>query len=157
MDSLYDESDSGSLSQINPIRYRGYYYDTDTGFYYLQSRYYDLVVKRFINADGYVNANGDFIGFNMFVYCVNNPINGIDPSGTCPQWLKDSVKWVATNIVRPIVKTVQQTLSKIDLTYSNGVNVSGSPSFWIFNGQIGPSIDTKGNVEIYFLSCGWRY
>ena len=71
----------------------------------------------------------------MFAYCVNNPINGIDPSGTWPQWLKDSVKWVATNIVRPVVKTVQQTLSKIDLTYSNGINVSGSPSFWIFNIQ----------------------
>ena len=46
---------SGSIAQINPIRYRGYYYDTDTGFYYLQSRYYDPAVKRFINADGYVN------------------------------------------------------------------------------------------------------
>ena len=44
----------------NPIRYRGYYYDTDTGFYYLQSRYYDPVVKRFINEDSYINANCGF-------------------------------------------------------------------------------------------------
>ena len=54
-------TNSGNIVGLyNPIRYRGYYYDTDTGFYYLQSRYYDPVVKRFINADGYVNVNGDF-------------------------------------------------------------------------------------------------
>ena len=73
---------SGSIAQINPIRYRGYYYDTDTGFYYLQSRYYDPAVKRFINADSYVNANGDFIGFNMYAYCGNNSIFYKDSTGT---------------------------------------------------------------------------
>ena len=66
---------SGSIGQINPIRYRGYYYDIDTGFYYLQSRYYDPAIKRFINADGYINANGNILGFNMYAYCGNNPIN----------------------------------------------------------------------------------
>ena len=52
---------SGSIGQLNPIRYRGYYYDTDTGFYYLQSRYYDPVVKRFISADdeSLIGVNGD--------------------------------------------------------------------------------------------------
>ena len=40
---------SSSIGQTNPIRYRGYYYDTETGFYYLQSRYYDPTIKRFIN------------------------------------------------------------------------------------------------------------
>ncbi len=83
MDSFYDESDSGSLSQINPIRYRGYYYDTDTGFYYLQSRYYDPVVKRFISADDtdYLGANGDFVSLNLYTYCSNNPISFSDPTG----------------------------------------------------------------------------
>ena len=69
------------VGQYNPIRYRGYYYDTDTGFYYLQSRYYDPEIKRFINADAYVNANGDFIGFNMYAYCSNNPVNLVDNDG----------------------------------------------------------------------------
>ena len=70
-----------TLGVNNPIRYRGYYQDFETGFYYLQSRYYDPAVRRFINADGYINANGDFIGFNMYAYCGNNPIAYIDVSG----------------------------------------------------------------------------
>ena len=59
----------------NPFRYRGYYYDTESGFYYLQSRYYDPTTGRFLNADGYVNANGDLQGFNMYAYCSNNSVN----------------------------------------------------------------------------------
>ena len=65
----------------NPFRYRGYYYDNETGFYYLQSRYYNPEWGRFLNADGYINANGDITGFNMFAYCSNNPVMGYDPTG----------------------------------------------------------------------------
>ena len=68
-------------AMYNPFRYRGYYYDTETGLYYLNSRYYDPDTGRFINADGYLNANGDLIGFNMYAYCSNNPIMYTDPSG----------------------------------------------------------------------------
>ena len=50
----------------NPFRYRGYYYDLETGFYYLNSRYYDPTTGRFINADAYVNGNGDIIGYFFF-------------------------------------------------------------------------------------------
>ncbi len=69
------------VRDYNPFRYRGYYYDTETQFYYLQSRYYDPVTGRFLNADGYINANGDLIGFNMYAYCSNNPVMYTDPSG----------------------------------------------------------------------------
>ena len=44
---------TGSMADINPFRYRGYYYDTETGFYYLQTRYYDPTIRMFINADNY--------------------------------------------------------------------------------------------------------
>ena len=77
-------TNSGNIVGLyNPIRYRGYYYDTDTGFYYLQSRYYDPAIKRFINADdaSLIGANGDFISFNLYVYCLNNPIDRIDSNG----------------------------------------------------------------------------
>ena len=60
------------IANINPIRYRGYYYDTETGFYYLQTRYYDPVVGRFVNADNQLST-GDIIGLNLFAYCGNNP------------------------------------------------------------------------------------
>ena len=47
----------------------------------MQTRYYDPAIGRFINADGYVNANGDILGFNMYAYCGNNPVMGYDPTG----------------------------------------------------------------------------
>ena len=72
---------ASTIGRYNPFRYRGYYYDTETGFYYLNSRYYDPSSGRFLNADVYINGNGDLIGFNMFAYCGNNPVMGYDPSG----------------------------------------------------------------------------
>ena len=72
---------TGSLASINPLRYRGYYYDTETGWYYLQSRYYDPAVGRFINADCTTNTGQGFIGYNMFAYCNNNPVANMDFSG----------------------------------------------------------------------------
>lgn len=74
-------SATGSLANVNPLRYRGYYYDTETGFYYLQSRYYDPIVKRFINADTYASTGQGFLGYNMFAYCGNCPVNNADPKG----------------------------------------------------------------------------
>ena len=68
--------------QYNPLRYRGYIYDNETGFYYLQSRYYDPVVGRFINSDGQLNSG--FFGNNMFAYCENNPVNMADNTGEIP-------------------------------------------------------------------------
>ena len=69
-----------TLGVNNPIRYRGYYYDFETGFYYLQSRYYDPAIRRFINADGQLNGNS-LLGYNLFTYCSNNPIYYVDRTG----------------------------------------------------------------------------
>ena len=72
----------------NPFRYRGYYYDTETGFYYLNSRYYDPSVGRFLNGDAEMAGIGGAIrGYNLFAYCFNNPVNAIDLSGNMPKWL----------------------------------------------------------------------
>ena len=74
-------SSSGTMANINPLRYRGYYYDAETGFYYLKSRYYDPAICRFINADGLASTGQGFLGCNMFSYCRNNPICRIDSDG----------------------------------------------------------------------------
>ena len=74
---------TGTLAAANPIRYRGYYYDTETNLYYLQSRYYDPEVGRFVNADdaGQLGADGVISSANLFVYCGNNASLRIDDSG----------------------------------------------------------------------------
>ena len=69
-----------TLGTNNPLRYRGYVYDTETGLYYLQSRYYNPTWGRFINADSQLST-GDVSGLNLFAYCGNNPVNRIDPTG----------------------------------------------------------------------------
>ncbi len=73
----------------NPFRYRSYYYDAESGLYYLQSRYYDPVVGRFISADGQIAGVGSTVnGYNLFVYCFNNPVNASDSEGEWPNWRK---------------------------------------------------------------------
>ena len=90
-------SSSGSLAEINPLRYRGYYYDSETGFYYLQSRYYDPVNRRFINADSYASTGQGFIGTNMFAYCNNSPILFVDHDGNDAEavgWWASTMWWL---------------------------------------------------------------
>ncbi len=70
------------VAEANPLRYRGYYYDSETGFYYLQSRYYDPEIGRFINADSYASTDATgLLSTNMFAYCENNPVMRVDPTG----------------------------------------------------------------------------
>ena len=84
-------SAEGTMAETNPLRYRGYYYDTETGLYYLQSRYYDPATCRFINADNVAviavspeKANWDK---NLFAYCDNDPVNRKDDGGNIWKWL----------------------------------------------------------------------
>ncbi len=70
-----------TLGKANPFRYRGYYYDEESGFYYLNSRYYYPEIGRFINADGYVQTGQGILDKNMFAYCMNNPVNRVDIDG----------------------------------------------------------------------------
>ena len=76
-------SASGTMAHANPLRYRGYYYDDELGMYYLQSRYYDPNTGRFINADdaSMLGTSGTVLGYNLFSYCENNPVNILDESG----------------------------------------------------------------------------
>lgn len=74
------------IANANPIRYRGYYYDSDLSLYYLQSRYYDSETGRFINADSILSQDS-VLGYNMFAYCLNNPVTMADTTGELPFFL----------------------------------------------------------------------
>ena len=74
---------SVTLGNLNPFRYRGYYYDTETKLYFLQTRYYDPEVGRFINIDNIDYIDPETInGLNLYAYCNNNPVMNVDPDGT---------------------------------------------------------------------------
>ena len=72
-----------TLGTYNPLRYRGYVYDAETGLYYVSSRYYNPEIGRWINADdtAYLGADGTLLSYNLFAYCKNNPVNFSDPTG----------------------------------------------------------------------------
>ncbi len=74
---------ASTLGVQNPFRYRGYYYDIESGYYYLNSRYYDPVTGRFLNGDSLLNQES-VLGNNIFSYCLNNPVNMADTSGNFP-------------------------------------------------------------------------
>ena len=88
----YHNGGASTKAADNPFTYRGYYYDTDLEMYYLGSRYYDSVVKRFINADKMMSTtDGTLEGKNLFAYCFNNPVMFTDESGNWPSWAKKLV------------------------------------------------------------------
>ena len=81
--NIKDTKGDSTVRELNPIRYRGYVYDTETSLYYLQSRYYDPFTGRFLNADIFYDTNTETpLSTNMFAYGENNPANSIDPYGT---------------------------------------------------------------------------
>ena len=75
-------TDPDHIGNLNPFRYRGYFFDKETGLYYLKSRYYDPETGRFLNADTVEYLDPESIqGLNLYAYCANNPVMNVDPSG----------------------------------------------------------------------------
>ena len=129
-------SQSGSMASTNPLRYRGCYYDSETGFYYLQSRYYDPATRRFINADVYSSTDSsDAISCNMFAYCGNNPTSRSDETGDFWNFIVGAVVGAVVNAVSTAVDAVKEggldalsdgkTWAKIGVSAAGGL-VSGA-------------------------------
>ena len=86
---LTENNGTLTVEKLNPFRYRGYVYDEETGLYYLQSRYYDPLTGRFLNADVYADTqSGTPLSTNMFAYCENNAINKSDDEGNDAWWIQ---------------------------------------------------------------------
>jgi len=78
---IQDVSQNCSISSVNSYTYRGYRFDSEINMYYLNSRYYNPEIGRFINADGLLGQTGNVQSTNMYAYCANNPVMYLDPSG----------------------------------------------------------------------------
>lgn len=124
-----------SLGVKNPYRYRGYRYDNETEFYYLQSRYYNPEWGRFLNADGIVGETGELLSHNMFAYCNNNPVNNEDPNGFYGQALKRGIP--GTTITKGLVLiTTILVANSLNKTKSKIKSISTSKSSKKENGVI---------------------
>ena len=86
-----DKDEETGIGAKNPFRYRGYYYDEETGLYYLKTRYYDPETGRFITIGdiSVLDTTKDYTnGLNLYAYCFNDPINACDDDGDMPKWLR---------------------------------------------------------------------
>ena len=131
-------SATGEMADENPFRYRGYHYDTNTGFYYLQSRYYDPLICRFINADAYASTGQGVLGYNMFAYCGNNPVMRIDLTGhSWREFWEDVREWLE--------EKKEDAEKNGDGTVTFGATASGAFGF-ATSISVGYTVDAKGNI-----------
>ena len=146
----YEADGYEAIAQINPILYRSYYFDAETGFYYVSSRYYDPEVGRYLNADSVLSGTGESVqGYNLFAYCFNNPVNMSDSSGHWPKWIENAANWVNNNIVQPVANFFSPKTNTISGQFQDGIfRGSGSLTggYSEFNGRLQiNSKDSKNN------------
>ena len=139
-----------TLGTINPLRYRSYVYDTETGYYYLQSRYYDPEIGRFINADALVTTGQGLLGNNMFAYCLNNPVNGSDPCGNCMHyWYLLGLKDCDACREKTFGEKWQDYCENgLTATFTSGLFLTFTLGPFNISGSVELAYDLKGNVQL---------
>ena len=117
-------SDASHIANLNPFRYRGYYFDTETKLYFLKTRYYDPEVGRFITIDDISYIDPETInGLNLYAYCGNNPVMNVVPNGT--SWWTDFWNSLAGKIVGTILVVAAVVVVSI-FTAGVGTAVAGA-------------------------------
>ncbi|MCL2632830.1 MAG: RHS repeat-associated core domain-containing protein, partial [Coriobacteriia bacterium] len=137
-----------TIGELNPFRYRGYYYDSETGLYYLNARYYDPEVGRFISADSLMSTGQGVLGNNMFAYCGNNTVMHTDSSGT--SWSMSTLDWGA--IGRTAFSLLLIAVG-IALCYVPGAQVAGVALITL--GACGIAGGIAGAATGYGYNNGW--
>ncbi len=135
-----------TVGTINPMRYRDYYLDSETGYYYLQSRYYNPEFCRFINADEpciVLFSDSSAVETNLFGYSNNNPVNNIDPNGHF------TIKIYA---IAAVTAAIIAAVAKIVSNYLNGLR-----GYKLFRGVLGSAIGSSVNVVLLMRLIKWGY
>ena len=146
------------IAQINPIRYRGYYWDSETQLYYLQSRYYDPALRRFISADVYMDTGQGPLGTNMYMYALNNPVNFIDPDG----YAAITITALAIGIGKAIAwaaKTYAAAKLTIKLTATTIVGTASAMAPTVIT-AVKKALDNVANFAVsnkHLMDAGGRY
>ncbi len=146
---LIETSGNTAIAELNPIRYRSYYYDSETELYYLNTRYYSPELCRFINGDSQIND--DTLGNNLFVYCGNNPIKRIDEQGKF--W-----NVVAGAVIGAIVSFVGTAVANVSSgkAWNNGIigaTLGGAVAGAIAGATFGTSVAVAGAIAGAFAGA----
>lgn len=113
-----------NIGDINPFRYRGYYFDVETGWYYLNARYYSPIIGRLISPDELAildESRSQINGLNLNMYCADNPVMNVDPSGR--DWWSDFWKGVVGIVVGVIVSVTEVVAGTILMITGVGAGV----------------------------------
>lgn len=102
-----------AIGLVNPFRYRGYYYDYETGYYYLKTRYYNPEWGRFLNADGYGGEVGELLTHNTYTYCTNNPISQYDPTGNFSIAITVAITTAITHAIEATIATAATAVTAL--------------------------------------------
>ena len=140
--TTYHNNGEATSVTKNNITYRGYYYDSDLGMYYLQSRYYDPAIGRFISPDSLLpGVSGSLHGYNLYVYCFNNPVTYIDSTGNWPS-LNSVKKWFVEKIellqelINDVCDNINKDIQKFDINNEKENVVLESHYFSAYKGVI---------------------
>ena len=134
---------SPTLGTLNPLRYRGYVYDVETGLYYLQSRYYNPEWGRFISADAYISTGQGVLGHNMFAYCLNNPIMYADPCGT----------FSLSVVIKKIIHIIETMITYVNLRRMGFDNISLASASDCVTAMNRSGINTAEEKAHFFAQC----
>ena len=156
--TTYLNGGATTAAQYNPFRYRGYYYDADLGLYYLNSRYYDSVVGRFISPDNSGVITATPMGLtdkNLYAYCDNNPVMRVDGDGDFWNILAGAIIGFSSQLVTDLVTSaIEGQLSFSHWSSYVGATVGGAvgaaiPGGGILADAVGAAVSTITSTVSY--------